>query len=147
MAKPRQSDRKERIPLGGHRKKLSINTEMIPKNMARRWICDRPGRLQTVQNAGYTFVDDPNIKVGEDVEDGKSGMSSHICRTVGTHEDGRPMTAYLMKQPRKYYEEDRKLYNEELDKTDEAILGGAIGPRDEKRYVPKGGIRYKTLKD
>jgi hypothetical protein len=100
-----------------------------------------------VQAAGFTFLDDPDIKVGEDVEDGKDQMSSHVRRLVGTHEDGKPMYAYLMVQPRHYYKEDRRLYNEELDKTDEAIAEGAIGPPDAKRYVPRGGIRYKTISE
>lgn len=147
MARPRKTNRRERIPLGAHRSKLSIDPELIPKTMAKRWICDRPGRLEQVQAAGFTFVDDPGIKVGEDVEDGKDPMSSHIRRLVGTHEDGRPMYAYLMKQPRHYYNEDRKLYNEELDETDEAISAGAIGPPDGQRYVPKSGIKYKTLNE
>jgi len=141
MARPRNADRRERVPLGAPRSKLSIDESLIPGNMAKRWICDRPGRLEQVQDAGFTFVDDPNIKVGEGVEDGKDQMSSHVRRLVGTHEDGRPMYAYLMKQPKRYYEEDRKLYNQELDRTDEAIHAGAIGPgQDEQRYVPKGAI-------
>ena len=140
----RNQERKVRVPLGVPRSKLSIPEGVIPDHYAKRWVCDRPGRIEQAQAAGFTFVDESYIKVGEDVEDGKDQASSHIRRLVGTHEDGRPMYSYLMKQPREYYEEDRKLYNEELDKTDDAIRRGAIGPDEGHKYIPESGISYET---
>jgi len=141
MARPRNADRRERVPLGGPRRKRSINTDLIPKNKFAYGFCDRPGRLQQALNAGFIFVDDPNIKVGEGVEDAKDQLSSHIRTPVGVHEDGTTMYEYLMVQPMRFHQEDRQIYNQELDETDRAIQAGAIGPgQDEQRYVPKGAI-------
>ena len=143
MARPRNTDRRERIPLGGPRRKRSVNTDYIPKDKYSYGFVDRPGRLQQALDAGFIFVDDPNIKVGEGVEDRKDPLSSHIRTPVGVHEDGTTMYEYLMVQPMRFHLEDRKLYNERLDETDRAIQDGAIGPSQGERYVPKGAINIK----
>ncbi len=147
MARPRKtqgqktSNRCERMPLGTIQQKLT--THDIPKGKKARWVNDVGDRVQAALNGGYDFLNDPKVKVGDDVEDGNDNIgSSHISKSVGTKEDGSAMTAYLMVIDEKLYNQDQAAKQAELDKVDEAIKGGKFMERPgEKRYIPKEGIK------
>ena len=105
------SERKERVPLGSMRKKLSIPEGLIPPHKVGRWINDTPGRLQIAQEGSYVFVDDPLAKVGDGSENQRDSLSTKVRRIVGKHEDGSPMMAYLMVIEKRLYDADQKAKN------------------------------------
>lgn len=141
----RRSARKGRIPLGGHRSKLSIDGYDIPDDKVARWVNDHPGRLDRALNGGYTFVKDPKqkIKVGEDPMR-HTGMDTSVSVIVGTTEGGKPLHAYLMVIDKDLYDEDQAEKNREMDKIDAAVQRG-VGPgtSEEGMYSPSGGIKYE----
>ena len=134
--------RKERVPLGRMRRKMSIPDGLIPKNKVARWINDKSGRLQAAQEGGYTFVDDPLAKVGEGSEDGRDSLDTKISRVVGTKEDGSPLKAYLMVINKSLYDADQAEKNRHLDEIDASIRRGNVEGEVGKdgRYIPSSGI-------
>ena len=142
----REDNRKERVPLGTLRSKLTIPKGLIDeKNYQGRWVVDRPGRVEAAEQGGYTFVKDASMEVtvGEGV-DGRDKMSTAISRTVGTHEGGRVMKAYLMKIRRDWYEKDQKEKQKVVDESDRAIQEGNVARQpDDKRYIGSQGIQYQ----
>ena len=141
-----REDRTKRVPLGTLRSKLTIPNDTYDKTrLVGRWVCDRAGRIQSALDGAYKFVEDPNMKVevGEG-QDGRNKMTTSICRTVGTHEDGTPMTAYLMTIRKDWYDKDQRDKQKEVDKVDEAIARGEVARQpDDKRYIGAQGIQYK----
>ena len=141
-----REDRTKRVPLGALRSKLTLPDGVYDKQkFVGRWVVDRPGRLQAAQDGGYKFVEDPTmqVEVGEG-QNGRDRMSTAICRTVGTHEDGSPMKAFLMKIRKDWYEKDQREKQKEVDKVDEAISRGEIARQtDDGRYIGSQGIHYK----
>ncbi len=141
----RKENRQERVPLGTLRSKLTIPKDLIDdKNYQGRWVVDRPGRLDSAEQGGYAFVQDPSmtVKVGEGT-DGRDKMSTVISRAVGTHEGGKVMTAYLMKIRRDWYERDQKEKQKVVDESDKAIQEGNIARQPgDKRYIGSQGIKY-----
>jgi len=141
-----RDDRTKRVPLGTLRSKLTIPKDLIDDlRFQGRWAVDRPGRLQAAQDGGYNFVQDPTmtVEVGEGT-DGRDKMSTAVCRVVGTHPDGTPMKAYLMKIRREWYEKDQREKQAEIDKTDESIQKGTVASQPgDKRYIGSQGITYK----
>lgn len=143
--KENRDNRQERVPLGTLRSKLTIPKNLIDeRNFQARWVVDRPGRVEAAKQGGYAFVQDASMEVtvGEGA-DGRDAMSTSISRTVGTHEGGKVMKAYLMKIRRDWYEADQKKKQVELNKTDEAIQKGQIASQPgDKRYIGSQGIKY-----
>ncbi|MHA2047054.1 MAG: hypothetical protein ACW99G_19870 [Candidatus Thorarchaeota archaeon] len=143
--KKRRSARKGRIPLGGHRSKLSIDGYDIPEDKVARWVNDHPGRLDAALQGGYTFVKDPKreVKIGEDPLR-RTGLDTSVTAVVGTKEGGEPLSAYLMVIDKDLYDEDQAEKNREMDKIDDAVRRG-VGPgtSEEGMYAPGGGIKYE----
>ena len=138
-----EEQRKERIPLGTIRRKLSVPDGLIPPNKVGRWVNDKPGRIQQALDGGYDFIEDPLAKVGEGPENQRDPLSTKIRRTVD-RETG--MKAYLMAIPKRFYDQDQKEKNRLLDEIDADIQGGNIEGRvgQDGRYVPSSGIKITT---
>lgn len=131
-----QAERKKRVPLGVPRTKLTAPERPGYK---RRWINDDgKGRLQHARNGGYTFVEDPNLQVGQD--GGGDKTDSRVSRVVGRRDDGQPLRAYLMEIPSELYKEDQASKQAALDEMDRAIRKGRLrSDGEEHRYVPDDG--------
>jgi hypothetical protein len=140
MAKQRD-DRRKRVPLSGMRSKLSAPQR---EGYVRRWFNDTGGRLMDAENAGYEFVTDTGLQIGDPGTDGNQDTGSRVSKVVDRQENGQPMRAYLMEIKKEWYDEDQKNKQKQVDRVDEAIMGGnhenSLGARG---YVPKGGIKYK----
>lgn len=137
----RPNNRKERVPLGAFRSKLSVPGELIGANEVGRWVNDKPGRLRDAELGGYEFVDDPEVKVGEDAQDGRAGLGTKVSRVVGQEDDGTPITAYLMVIDKDLYDQDQAEKLRPLEEVDKAIEEGAVeGAQGEPGayYSPKG---------
>lgn len=134
----KKAARKERVPLGQHRMKLKTETR---DGYVRRWINDKPGRLDDAVAGGYEFVTDPKVKVGEGQDASQTpGVGSAVSRIVGTHEDGSPLRAYLMEIPQNVYDEDQAAKAESVDERENALRRGQTDPgkSDPHQYVPSG---------
>lgn len=92
--------------LGGFQLKLTAPQR---EGYYRRFVVDRPGRLEDAEAAGYAFVHDPKIQIGENPDDvtKQAGLDSRISKRVGNHADGTPMMAYLMEMPQDWYRENQ----------------------------------------
>lgn len=100
----RNTERPTRVPVSGEaRNVLTISDE--DENFIYRWVNDMKGgmRIRKFLAAGYDFVQDPAITVGDGEEVGViSGMGSSIQREVG-----EGVMSYLMRIPHEYYNEDQ----------------------------------------
>ena len=138
------SKRKVRVPLGVPRSKLTVPQRPGYK---RRWINETAGRLQAAQEGGYTFVEDPDLRVGED-GNGDSRPDSRVSRIVGRAEGGKPLRAFLMEIPSEQYKEDQASKQAALDEVDRAIRKGSLVPQgEEHRYVPEQGRAIRVQKE
>lgn len=128
--------RQKRVPLGQTRQKMAVEPN---KGKTGRWINDWPGRIEAAQAAGYDFVPDTSKTDSE-------GRAPHRQMRVGVKEDGTPLIAYYMEIPDKFYREDQKAKQKEVDKIDDAIrrgnVHGAVG--QDGRYIPSQGINVKS---
>jgi len=128
-ARPKQTDpRKERIPLGTGRQKL-VTDRFLNPGKVQRWINDDPGRIAQALEGGYTFVTDPNAKVGEGPENQRDRNTAHICRGVGSRKGGGTKKAYLMEIDRDLYEADQREKARAIDETERTIKRGEIAGR------------------
>ena len=135
--------RKERVPFGGSRMKLSF-PEAAGK--VRRWINDVGGRCQLAEEGGYDFVSDEGQKIGDTaIGSGNQDLGSRVSRIVGTMPDGSPQRAYLMEIDKDLYDEDQAEKQRKLDVIDAQIRGGNVEGRvgQDGRYIPKEGITYR----
>lgn len=127
--------RKERIPFGVPRSKLTVNVEVQGKHL--HWINDSAGRVFEAQQGGYEFVTPQEI--------GSSDKETQVRRLVGRNEDGSALYAYLMKIDQEWYEEDQAFIQSQLDSLDDAMRQGRFEEKPgDRRYVPSGGISIKN---
>lgn len=134
--------RKERIPLGTVRQKLSAPSV---DGKVRRWINDDGGRIPMAEQGGYEFVTDDGLKIGEtNLGSGNQDLGSRVSRIVGTKANGEPLRAYLMEIDKDSYDEDQAAKAAKIKETDDQIRHGNIERKpDDGRYVPRDGINYK----
>lgn len=142
-----KADRKERVPLGAIRAKMTVDEATKEKNKGKklRWVNDTAdGRIQHAEAGGYDFVTgDGTERIGEG-QDGNSDLGSRVSRIVGTKEDGTPLRAYLMAVDEEFYKEDQLAKQKEVDEIDAQIRSGSVGstkPGQDGRYVKD--ISYK----
>lgn len=127
----------KRRPFGVPVGRLGISREI--EGFHLRWINDEPGRIAMAQESGYSFV-------GPDEVGRTSTEEDKVKELVGVQRDEKtPLYAYLMKIPMEWYLEDKELRDQVQDKFDDAIRKGSLEKQaGENRYVPDGGITYKT---
>lgn len=132
--------RKDRVPLGATRQKLSVPPR---QGYERRWINDDGARLQQALAADWKFVEDPNLKVGDD--NGNSSVDSRVSRVVGKKKNGHELRAFLMEIEADLYKEDQAEKQKQLDEVDRAIKRGNVrNDRGDKGYVPERGIKIES---
>jgi len=135
--------RKARVPLGRPRYRLS-SSKHIPDGKVGRWINDDPGRLQAAEEGGWTYVDDPEVKIGEGAANERDQMSTKVRRRVGAREGGFLKNAYLMVIDKEIYDRDQAEKQKDIDRTEEGLrrgeVEGGLKPTDGK-YDPREGIK------
>ncbi len=108
--------RAERVPVASSRSPLTVKG-FDQKNYQGRWVVDIDDRIQTFLDGGYEFVPKSEIhSAGERTTESSSGLDSRVSKPAG-----RGRTLYLMRLPRKFYEEDRKAKDIEIDRTEEGL--------------------------
>ena len=125
------------MPLGTLRSNLAVPKR---EGYVRRWVNDVGGRLRQAEDGGYTFVDDPDLKVGE--RDSANPDGARQTYIVGRNDNGSSLKAYLMEIRKEWYDEDQAAKMDAVDEIDNLIQNGGLG-NDEQRegqYVPDEGI-------
>jgi hypothetical protein len=151
----RDGGRRDRVPLGTPRMKLSISKAMQEyfegRNEVARWINDEPGRLEAASEEDtYRFVTKREfpgtyrVEVGQGDLTAREGIDSRISRVVGTREGGQPVTAYLMAKPKEDYEADQRDKMKLVSDREDAMRQGIDSqgrPGVGGRYIPSTGIK------
>jgi hypothetical protein len=130
--------KKPKHRLGGHLLQLDAPGR---EGYYRRWMVDRPGRLESAEKAGYSYVIDPKITVGENPDDVKKrdGLDSRTSKTVGTNANGSPQMAYLMEMPLDWYRENQDEKDSLIKEKEKQVASNKEGwsPEDQsKQYIP-----------
>lgn len=133
-------ERRRRQDIDTVGKRLAVNTALLDHDrFAYRFINDAPARLYAM-----TQQDDWDIvKVdGAVVKPDNTDLGDAVSIVVGTKPDGSPLRSYLCRKPRRFFEEDRKKRQTDLDEQLAQLRrGNTAAGEAQGDYVPIGGIR------
>ena len=111
-------ERVRRTSINGTRNKLTVRGK--DPDYEYRFVLDVDGRVEDLQSRGYTIVENNGIEVGDKRVGSATPMGSTVTTPSG---DGRRLI--LMRTKKEYYEEDKKLKEAEVDKTEEQLRNSA----------------------
>ena len=119
--------RARRGATGGIKQKLAIPDNLRnDRDNVYRFVNDVQNRIHDMMNNDtWDMVDSDGSNVG--INKGKA-----LQHYVGTADNGDPLTAYLMKKPRAFYNEDKASEQTGLDEKMNQIRAGAKGIQDPK---------------
>lgn len=99
----KRAERPTRVPMSGQRLRMHISEEEQDPAFHYAWINDDGDLIFRAKRAGYTHVEREEMPTwGEISVDSANSVDSVISMPVG-----QGKTAYLMKQPMEFYEEDK----------------------------------------
>lgn len=120
MATSRQSqkktDRPERTPIHHSRDILTVKNP--PKGYVLRWVKDQQTRVQLFLDAGYEFITDAGLEVGDKSPTSSTASGSTITRMGGA--DGTALVLMGIKE--EYYNEDQIAKQTKIDEQEQAML-------------------------
>lgn len=133
-------ERRKRTDATVSGKRLAVNTAHLDfDKYVFRFINDAPARLFQM-----TKQDDWDL-VGEDgkaIKPDSTDLGNAVSVVVGTKPDGSAMRAYLCAKLRKFYDDDQKMKQTDLDEQLAQLRRGNSAKGEEQGdYVPSGGIR------
>lgn len=138
MRKPRKTTRqgegrRKRTPLSNQEQKLA---RVPSKGMVGRWVNDTGNRISKAIEGDWKHVMEST---------GTDGEEKPVSLVVGVQDNAQPLIAYYMEIPKKFYEEDQKAKQQQVDAIDDAIRHGNIEGEVGKdgRYVPAQGISVR----
>ena len=108
-------DRPKRIPMAEARQILNVDD--VPDHLVARWVLDTKNRCQVFENAGYQYITDRGLAVGDRKGDGSKAAGSVVCK-VG-NSTGEML--YLMAIDRTFYEEDQASKQARIDEIEEEL--------------------------
>jgi len=133
-------------------KRTRVAGEAIPRKLSyptqegyvMRWRNDKDTRITDLLEKGWEYVPkEEGVTAGDTDVANEVGqdLGSYVSKVVGAEDDGRPIRAYLMRTKKEWYEEDRKVKDDYLDKLENQIReGNTPGAGDiERKYVPRSG--------
>jgi hypothetical protein len=94
---------------------LNVVGDLDP-NYNYRFVNDEGSRLDEMKGYGYDIDTSSNIRIGSN-NPTQSGSTHSVVVDKGTGKKG-----VLMRQPKKYHEEDKKLRAEAIDKSEESMF-------------------------
>lgn len=140
-------NRRERMPIGVRRLKLSIDSEterkLKSKQLVPRWVNDDEGMsIQDHLDSGYMFVySSGKEKVGTTIQ--TEGQDRRIKKQVNKPRGGRNATfAYLMAIKQEFYDQDQAEKESINKRVDEAILGGNPVGTQQPGFNPEHAETY-----
>jgi len=113
-----KKQRPDRIPVAESRNRLTVEGKVDRVNFVQRWVNDVDDRIPRFKAAGYEFVNNDGISVGDDTVDYRSTTDTSIVRK-GV---GGGKVAYLMQIPREWYEEDQAKKQARVDEIEDAMV-------------------------
>jgi len=121
--------RSNRRPFGSLQQRLAYP---LRPGYHPHWFDDsQPGRVAHAQECGWEHRLD---------RDGKK-----VTRLGGTTANGQPQVLYLMDLPQEWYDDDMRVYQEEVNAREAAIKRGDLERKDgDGRYIPAQGISIKN---
>ena len=123
------TQRKRRVPMSGSRQRMQLDEREMDKAFHYAWINDTGSLLHSAQRAGYEHVYQSEMPSwGVRDVDSANATGDTISMPVG-----RGVTAYLMKQPIEFYEEDKVLHDEQVDQR-EADMKRQLNSTADGRY-------------
>ena len=135
-----------RVPMGGRRTKLQLSDEdaqaLKDAGWTPRWVSDKDGRIQQALSGGYVFVEpEEATSIGQfSLTKGSDDLSGKVSLIVSKGE-GSPVTAFLMKIQKKFYNEDQLAKEQSNIAYDEALKAGQPGGNVvDNQYVPEGHV-------
>jgi hypothetical protein len=133
-------ERRKRTDIDMTGKRLSVRNELLDfEKYKYRWINDSDVRLYQL-----TKQDDWEVMTqdGEALKSDNTDMGAAISIPVGTKPDGSAMRAYLCRKLKRFFDEDQKMKQTELDEQLSRLRAGkdATGA-NMGDYTPAGGIR------
>ena len=133
-------ERRKRTDIDMTGKRLAVRTELLDFEKFRyRYINDSDTRLYQL-----TRQDDWEVMTqdGGALKPDATDMGAAVSIPVGTRPDGSPMRAYLCRKLRKFYDDDQKMKQTDLDEQLKRLRAGKSSDGDSQGdYVPSGGIR------
>ena len=110
--------RTERKPLH-QRGPQAISGDKDP-NFEYRFVNDTGSRVHNFSQAGYEFVTDTEIVVGDSrvLDSGEMGAGKRVISNDGT-------TSYLMRIKKEWYNEDQAAKSKSIDETEQAMKSEA----------------------
>lgn len=111
--------RPRRTPVSGNRDILTAT--FVPKDKKARFVNDVEDRLLRFMQAGYEFVTDQGVLIGEKTVDASKGVGNVVYRLVGSDKFGKPMYAYLMAIDRALWEQDQADKQADIDAVEQAM--------------------------
>ncbi len=133
-------ERRKRTDANVIGKRLAVNTSHLDmEKYAYRFINDSPARLhQMTQQDDWDICDNAGGALKPDSTD-LGGAASVV---VGTKPDGSPMRAYLCRKLRRFYDDDQKKKQTDLDEQLAQLRrGNDAAGKEQGDYIPSGGIR------
>jgi len=137
-----QVNERTRTPFGVG--KLRLGVTKIP-GYHMHWIADYAGRLEEAEDNGYEYVTKGEVRLSRSSD----SASERVSRVNGTHDNGRPLTLWLMKIKEEWYQENQDYYLARVRRTEQQIRTGHIdGKLHAENYIPKGrGIGLTTKRE
>lgn len=133
-------ERRKRTDIDMTGKRLAVRNELLDFDKYKyRWINDADVRLYQL-----TKQDDWDVMAhdGQPLKSDNTDLGAAISIPVGTKPDGSPMRAYLCRKLRRFYEEDQKMKQTDLDEQLARLRAGKDAKgADLGDYTTSGGIR------
>lgn len=129
-----RSNRPKRTPLFKQR----VLTANERPGYTRRWVTEKPGRLEAFQEAGWNFVTGNVDEIRDVRAQNASQIGSAIKQCVNPNVRDNAQNAYLMEVPTEWYEEDQKAKREIIREREAAL--------DPKKYQQKDRAFYGSMK-
>lgn len=128
VAAERRKEHKERFQATGA---IAGQKLYAPKRdgFHRRWINDERGRVENMEDKGYTHVhlSDKDARLTA-----SSNQGGKTCKRVGLQETGEALYAYLMEIPMEFHNQDRQGNLDSIAAQEKGLLNGNMQNPDSK---------------
>jgi hypothetical protein len=124
--------KRERVPLEDQRRMMSVPKD---PSFEYRFVNDTDNRIEAFEKAGWSIVD----RSGGEIEPDKRIQNSNWRQSAACQPVGSGITAYVMRIPKEWYNEDqlrkqRKIDHEERNNLRKQIVGSKTGDGAESFY-------------
>jgi hypothetical protein len=133
-------ERRKRTEIDMTGKRLAVRNDLLDFDKYKyRWINDADVRMYQL-----TKQDDWEVMTqdGAALKSDNTDLGAGVSIPVGTKPDGSAMRAYLCRKLKRFYDDDQKMKQTELDEQLAQLrLGNSAKGEGQGDYVPSGGIR------